>query len=86
MEVCKREPDSIPISCVCSDGLDIRDCEADLQVDPFVPDWPAYVLEAYADGYRAGYAAGRHAASTEITYDFLRPRLGEDGAGSSCSL
>lgn len=79
MEVCKREPDSILNSCVCSDGLDIRD-----QVDPFVPDWPAYVREAYADGYRAGYTDGRHAASTEITYDFLRPRLGE--TGSSCSL
>lgn len=84
MEVCKREPDSILNSCVCSDGMGIRDSEADRQVDPFVPDWPAYVLEAYADGYRAGYTDGRHAASTEITYDFLRPRLGEDG--SSCSL
>lgn len=84
MEVCKREPDNILDSGVCSDELDIRDREANCQVDPFVPDWPAYVLEAYADGYRAGYTDGHHAASTEITYDFLRPRLGEDG--SSCSL
>ncbi|WP_157452827.1 hypothetical protein [Brevibacillus sp. SKDU10] len=71
--------DNIPDSGGCSDRIDIRD-----QVDPFVPDWPTYVREAYADGYRAGYTDGRHAASTEITYDFLRPRLGENG--SSCSL
>ncbi len=83
MEVCKREPDRILTSCVCNDDLGIRDSEANRQVDPFVLDWPAYVLEAYADGYRAGYTDGRHAASTEITYDFLRPRLGETGSSSS---
>ncbi|MGG0757541.1 hypothetical protein [Brevibacillus laterosporus] len=46
MGVCKREPDSILNSWACNAELDIRDCVADLQVDPFVPDWPAYVIEA----------------------------------------
>ncbi len=50
-------------------------------MSPFDTDWATLLREAYEDGYRAGHADGRLAASTEITYESLRLRPDLAGAG-----